>query len=984
MAVLDVSLIKKAVDLYRSGSIEITSLDKNKIHIILKSDHSKKNVTFDIHSDSSCEFLATILQLLYLKNNKKKKKKYEKLLDVSGHDRIPFDLANLVLFDGKSKEILLQSHKNLELYALLLSKTVLVEKQRGNPCDYADHILKLYGPYHFHVACEAMEALTRRIKSAMDEKLKIISRPPHPQLLGVYEITSSRKGVRPYEVMLMGSKGIDGSCSCPDFRKNSLGFCKHLAYIYLYFSSHPRLQKKFLKGTEKLDPIFRFIPPLQYEQEINPLKGVFFSGNSERISAWNLKKIKDHFSWNVSSSLHPLKWGMSRPCSLDKLMELKKFMENCQKRNSIQVDPALRYIIGQKLRELKQEKILGNHMKGFQKIISSQKIKLFPYQKKGVLAALAKGCFLLADDMGLGKTIQGISWGNALLKSKLAKRLMIVCPASLKHQWQREWHKTTGDNPAIVDGHPEEREKIYNSKAKVFILNYELIRRDLHLIKKIDLEAIILDEAQRIKNFETQTARNIKQLSPPFRLILTGTPFENRITELMSLMDWINQQALGPSWRLMPEISYHTTDGEGKSVGGIRNLDVIRRRIAPFFLRRTRDKILDQLPKRVDSPVVLPITDSQLEVHEYLKAEIAKLMRILEQRPFKPEEHLRLMTLLTRMRIVSNGMALYDFNEIWPSLENDSPIKRLNGIDSPKLGEFRNIVSSLLKQNNVKIVIFSQWTRMLSLAYWSIGDMLDGDTEAVFFTGNQKRKKRVENIVRFHDDPNVKLFFATDAGGVGLNLQKAANICINLDLAWNPAVMEQRVARIHRLGQTRPVQIYNLITENSIESRIFDLIEQKKLVFNGLFDGTTNEIVFDKSKSFFSQVKKAVGIGKKTLDELEKMESDEVDDNENLDSNVVYLADKIGKKEDVDNMEDVSDLSKRKLSNPSFDPTGLFSGIHMEKSDDGELLIKAKGDSAKVLAGLFKGFGTLLENAASSNPSNMANQIEKAENNPLH
>ena len=466
--------------------------------------------------------------------------------------------------------------------------------------------------------------------------------------------------------------------------------------------------------------------------------------------------------------------------------------------------------------------------------------------------------------MGLGKTIQGISWGHALLKSKLTKQLMVICPASLKHQWKREWQKTTGEMPVIVDGNSTDRENLYSSQGKIFIVNYELIRKDLHLIKKMNLGAIILDEAQRIKNFATQTARNVKQLTPPFRLILTGTPFENRITELTSLMDWINQQALGPYWRLLPEVSYQTTDIDGEPITGIKNLNLLRKRIQPFFLRRTRDAILHELPQRVDSPIVLPITIPQLEVHNELKYRIARLMSLAEKRPLKPEEHLLLMALLTQMRIVSNGMALYEFDLIWPSLKKDSPKNRLHEIHTPKLNEFRNIISSLLKQGGVKIVVFSQWVKMLSLAHWAIQDILE-DTEAVFFTGKQSQKQRVENITRFHDEPETRLFFATDAGGVGLNLQKAANICINLDLPWNPAIMEQRIARLHRLEQKKTVQIYNLITEDSIESRIFDLIEQKKLVFKGLFDSTTNEVIFDNQRASSLKLNKSQVILTKTF-----------------------------------------------------------------------------------------------------------------------
>ena len=569
---------------------------------------------------------------------------------------------------------------------------------------------------------------------------------------------------------------------------------------------------------------------------------------------------------------------------------------------------------------------------------------------------LAKGVFSWPMIWGLGKTIQGISWGNVLLSNKLAKKLMVICPSSLKYQWQREWYKTTGTEPVIVDGHPSQRKEIYRLHKKVFILNYELVLRDLDLLREMNLDAIILDEAQRIKNFATQTARNVKQLTPPFRLILTGTPFENRLMELTSLLDWIDSNAMGPYWRLNSEISHHKIDSEGEKVTGVRNLDLIRKRIFPHFLRRTREKILDQLPKRVDSPVVLPITESQLDVHSELKHEVAMLMKKAEGRPLTPKEHLRLMALLTQMRIVSNGMALYNYDDQWSELKLTSAVKYLSKIDSPKLEEFRNIIISLLEQKGVKIVIFSQWVRMLILAHWAIQDQLGDETEAVFFTGRQSKKQRVENICRFHDDPDVRIFFATDAGGVGINLQKAANICINLDLPWNPAVMEQRIARIHRLGQGHPVQIYNLITENSIESRIFNLIEQKRQVFKGLFDSPTNEIIFDKSKSFFSQIKKIVGdVDDKIEDSVKEpiLEETVWDDND-LDESF----------EEKSQSEIPQIPVELPASIPKPPPSSdLFAGIHVDRNQEGEVVIRAKGDSATMLAGIFKNLGSLLEKA---------------------
>ena len=127
-----------------------------------------------------------------------------------------------------------------------------------------------------------------------------------------------------------------------------------------------------------------------------------------------------------------------------------------------------------------------------------------------------------------------------------------------------------------------------------------------------------------------------------------------------------------------------------------------------------------------------------------------------------------------------------------------------------------------------------------------------------FFTGQEGQKRRTQNLVDFHDDPACRVLFATDAGGVGLNLQRAASACINIELPWNPAVLEQRIGRIHRLGQRRPIDVYNLVSEPGIESRIADLVGSKKAFFTGLFDGTTDEVVFERSGSFLSRIERIV------------------------------------------------------------------------------------------------------------------------------
>ena len=218
------------------------------------------------------------------------------------------------------------------------------------------------------------------------------------------------------------------------------------------------------------------------------------------------------------------------------------------------------------------------------------------------------------------------------------------------------------------------------------------------------------------------------------------------------------------------------------------------------------------------------------------------------------------MSLLTTQRIISNGLAQLRFEEVWPAIRPCAPEESvIQGLSAPKLLELRQLVRQLMLEQGRKVVIFSQWRRMLTLAHWAVSDLLaENGLRAGFFTGAEGQRRRTQNIVEFHDDPDHRLLFASDAGGVGLNLQHAANCVINLELPWNPAVLEQRIGRIYRIGQKQPIDVYNLVCEVGIESRIAGLVGTKQAFFKGLFDGESDAVQFEHSGSFLSKVEKII------------------------------------------------------------------------------------------------------------------------------
>jgi SNF2 family DNA or RNA helicase len=605
--------------------------------------------------------------------------------------------------------------------------------------------------------------------------------------------------------------------------------------------------------------------------------------------------------------------------------------------------------------------------------LRSLKRRLYPYQQEGLRRFLSSGRLLLADDMGLGKTAQAIAAAHVLLASRKITRGLLIVPASLKDQWQREWKLFTDAPLRVVDGPPAERARAYGeTQAGFLVTSYEQMLRDLDVIQRWRPEIVVLDEAQRMKNWATKTATYVKALTPALRLVLTGTPMENRLDELASLLDWVDDMALEPKWRLIPFHAQYA-DGE-KDVVGAQHLDTLRARLAPCLLRRGRSEVLSQLPPRTDTLVPVAITETQAEAHADLDRPIAQLLSVARRRPLTQPEFLRLMSLLTTQRIIANGMALYQFQEAWPALSKTAPPDeaRLRELASPKLSHLREILAQVAVEQGRKVVVFSQWRRMLTLAHWATSGLLkEAGLRAVFFTGAESSRRRTQNLVDFHDDPDSRVLFASDAGGVGLNLQRAASCCINLELPWNPAVLEQRIGRIYRLGQRQPIDVYNLVTESGIEARIAGLVSDKKALFSGLFDGDTSEVRFERSASFLARLERIVEPTRAPETAAEAGPEEEASATREIDQLVASA-----EGDDVQNAPiDEAPHAHRPPEAPASvaartdvpaDVRGLLSRLKIQRRADGGLSIEAPPEAADGLAALFEGMASLMRQAGSS------------------
>jgi SNF2 family DNA or RNA helicase len=439
------------------------------------------------------------------------------------------------------------------------------------------------------------------------------------------------------------------------------------------------------------------------------------------------------------------------------------------------------------------------------------KTELLPYQLDGVAFAAGAGRAILADDMGLGKTIQGIGVAELLHRHASVGKVLVICPASLKSQWRIEIKRFSNRDCQLILGSAKERPAQYDNDCFFTICNYEQVLRDFLSIERVRWDLIILDEGQRIKNWEAKTSRVIKALKSPFALVLSGTPLENRIDELFSVVEFIDDRRLGPAFRFFNR--HRVVDEKGKLLG-YKNLDELRKRLAPIMLRRTRKAVIKDLPPRTNQILRIPPTDEQLELQ---KGHRQIIQTIIQKRFLTEMDLLRLQKALLMCRMCANSTFLVD--------------KEPPGYSS-KLAELDQLLDRLMAEEDRKVVLFSEWTTMLNL----IEPILEKQKlNYVRLDGSVPQKKRQGLMHRFQNDPVCKLFITTNAGSTGLNLQ-AANTVINVDLPWNPAVLEQRIGRAHRMGQRRPVQVFLLVTENTLEENLLGTLSAKHELSQAVLD----------------------------------------------------------------------------------------------------------------------------------------------------
>ncbi len=601
-------------------------------------------------------------------------------------------------------------------------------------------------------------------------------------------ILTNEKGVR-YTVFLRDFEGETGYSNSMDSRINKLGTTKHIMYAFDQLKQNKALYKRLNKTFPFIeiycDPLNDYKISWYYPHELTLEEKLLISRYFK-----NAQHLEDE---NLTSFL-----GFIKEVSGNKKFRIRPEVQ-------------------EKLEEAFEEEMLRELEKKHRPDFSKLKIELFPYQKEGIAFALFRKSAIIADEMGLGKTLQAI--GTAIMKKEIFgfRKTLVVCPASLKEQWKKEIEKYSDEKALVVQGFPDERVEQYKDEAHYFfIVNYEMVMRDQLLISKGGFDFLILDEAQRAKNYETKTANSLKRLEVKHKLVITGTPIENRLIDIFSIMGILDPHFLGPLW----EFSYQHCLFDPlryNKINGYYNLKSLNKKLEKVLIRREKRKVIEQLPNLQQVNIPVHLSPMQADYHASYARGIAQ---ILQKRYLTPFDMQRMQLLLANMRMVCDSTYLID--------------EETN--ESPKLEELQYVLLEKLDIKNTrrKIIIFSEWIKVHKL----IGKMLrENNIGFVELNGKIPVKSRGELIRKFEENEQYKVFLSTEAGGSGLNLQ-VADILINFELPWNPAKKNQRIGRIDRLGQkSKKLTIFNFISRNSIEQQIASGL----LVKQSLFDGVLGE-----------------------------------------------------------------------------------------------------------------------------------------------
>jgi SNF2 family DNA or RNA helicase len=481
----------------------------------------------------------------------------------------------------------------------------------------------------------------------------------------------------------------------------------------------------------------------------------------------------------------------------------------------------------------------------------SVNVALYPFQRRAVDFILRNdGRICLFDEMGLGKTITATTALLELAKQRKAYRALVVAPNAVIEQWRGELVGKFNLSPTLVTSKSPLSERAVLYDAPLVILNYELLRTDAELILQKNFDSVILDEVTRVKNWDTQTSEAVKKLIVRNLIALTGTPLENHLGELYNIVNIVKPGFFGRYNEDFLRIYTLKVTGQGwqasRPIVNPETLPELRRELRRISIRRTKAQVLKQLPALTLQYVYTEPARNQKMIYDILEQSLSETIldeyaysRSNEEGPNPfTANRMRLYTLLREACADISMIAGYlrrkqrENTKDAIALRDSAIFRRLIRVvarlepENAKLVELKELVKDLAEQGH-KLVIFSQFVPIVNLIQ---DELANEGIMTLVYHGQLSEDHRNQHLKDFIERPEFRVLASTDAGQFGLNLQ-VADVVINYDLPWNPARLQQRIARLHRIGQVNKVLAVNFVVKDTVEEHVRDILERKRTLF---------------------------------------------------------------------------------------------------------------------------------------------------------
>lgn len=577
-------------------------------------------------------------------------------------------------------------------------------------------------------------------------------------------------GLRKKNTIQVFTKKLNAvACTCEDFGFNQLAYCQHIALI-------DRLKNGLFSKSD-------------YSQStLNPIVRRFWS-LAERRNSYRGKLVKlflpregKYITFGRGNEVEVTAVGNFDTTFIDFNQEFENRYSSLKEQNVTSTD------------------LLGDG------------VNLYDYQEEIFLKMLAAKRCLCSMIMGSGKSLTSIAvfaWLQKNLNPNF--KVLIIAPKSLKSMWQKEFKRTTGIDVFLINNE-KDLIKYQENNYQIGAITYQLAAKEYvsSTLSETKYDMIILDEMQYVRNKETKAWAAISKLQSEFMLGLSGTFIENNLDDFYSIMSIISPKILGPLWKFREEFqNISNINSNVIHFRGVKNIELLREKIKCFVFSYNK---LD-LPKLNQFQHFITLNNQERQYHDYYMGEANRLLSKSMNQPLTHGEKMMLQAYLLKARQSTNTIQL---------IEKDA-----KKTFSSKLEKFINFTKEKCIDQDKKIVVFSAWTEMLDICNSWVKNKFP-TVETVFFTGRETIKERDQAVKSFQENQNVKIFFASDAGGVGLDgLQKVSHVVLHTELAYNPAKMEQRAARLHRIGQTKEVEEHFLIGKDTVETKMLETLYEK-------------------------------------------------------------------------------------------------------------------------------------------------------------